>query len=105
MSSRLGDLLINRGHLTGDQLGEAIRVQREKGGKLGSVLVRLGLVSDQVIASLLSEQYGLPPIDVSAIDIDAQCLNLIPLARRWPASPGSSVAGPCTCSPWATSRR
>lgn len=79
MAERLGELLVAKGYVDGKQLQEALRNQRESGGRLGSVLVKLGHVGDHVIATVLSEQYNLPSVDLSAYDIDQNCLNLIPL--------------------------
>jgi type IV pilus assembly protein PilB len=79
MSSRLGELLIRKGYITGEQLQDALKIQQEKGGRLGSVLIRLGYVSDDKIAHALSEHYGLQPADLADIEIDQQCLNLVPM--------------------------
>jgi type IV pilus assembly protein PilB len=98
MSVRLGDVLVKKGHITIDQLKEALRAQRDRGGRLGSVLVRLGFVSDRVIANALSEQYGLPPVDLSTCEIDEQCLHLLPLetAIRYQVLPLKKVGNTLT---------
>ncbi len=93
MSERLGELLLAKGYVDKIQLSEALRNQREGGGRLGSVLVKLGHVSDGVIATVLSEQYNLPSVDLSAYDISQDCLNLIPLetAIRYQVLPVKQV--------------
>ena len=93
MSERLGELLLAKGYVDKIQLSEALRNQRENGGRLGSVLVKLGHVSDGVIATILSEQYNLPSVDLSAYDISQDCLNLIPLetAIRYQVLPVKQV--------------
>ncbi|UCF37904.1 MAG: type II secretion system protein GspE, partial [Acidobacteriota bacterium] len=66
MSIRLGDLLIKKGILSPQQLEESLRFQREHGGRLGSILLRLGHVSDEQIAAVLSEQYSLPSVNLKS---------------------------------------
>jgi hypothetical protein len=57
---RLGELLVQRGLLTPDQLGEALAEQQASGLPLGAILVRDGLVASHTIAILLAEQSGGP---------------------------------------------
>jgi len=44
MWKRLGDLLIDEGLITKDQLNQALSQQKENGGRLGSILVQMGLL-------------------------------------------------------------
>jgi type IV pilus assembly protein PilB len=93
MSERLGELLLEKGYVDDIQLQEALKNQRESGGRLGAVLVKLGHVPDDVIASVLSEQYNLPSVNLSSYDIRQDCLNLIPLetAIRYQVLPVKQV--------------
>lgn len=79
MSSRLGEILVRKGHLTQEQLHEALAVQRQNGERLSTTLIGLGLVSDSVVATSLSEHYGLRPVDLSEVEVDPECLSLIPM--------------------------
>jgi hypothetical protein len=54
---RLGDIIVERGLVTPHQLEEALRVQRESGGKLGEVLVELGFITRVGLAGVISEQF------------------------------------------------
>jgi len=54
---RLGDIIVERGLVTADQLEEALRVQREQGGKLGEVLVELGFITRVGLAGVITEQF------------------------------------------------
>jgi len=54
--SQLGRLLLARGLVTDEQLGEAIRLQQSSGQRLGEVLVAQGWVSEQQIARALRKQ-------------------------------------------------
>ena len=57
---RLGELLVQAGKLTERDLERALSVQQELGGLLGSVLARLGLVSEIDVARTLAAQLGVP---------------------------------------------
>ena len=46
MSVRLGELLTKASLITQDQLKEALKMQKETGGKLGETLIKLGFVSE-----------------------------------------------------------
>ena len=72
MSQRLGDLLVKEKILSPEQLEQALKAQKEAGGKdrLGSVLVKLGLLSDEDVTNFLSRQYGVPAINLQFFEID-----------------------------------
>ena len=54
---RLGDIIVERGLVTPLQLDEALKVQRESGGKLGEVLVELGFMTRVALAGVITEQW------------------------------------------------
>jgi hypothetical protein len=54
---RLGDIVVERGLITNDQLQQALDHQRQTGGKLGEILVELGLLTRMALAGVLSEQW------------------------------------------------
>src|SRR3954469_1568720 len=78
MAVRIGELLLKEKRITPDQLQQALNHQKAKGGKLGQNLVRLGLVKDEEITSLLSRQYGVPSINLTQFEIDQSVIKLIP---------------------------
>src|SRR3954465_15907291 len=98
MSQRLGDLLVREKILTGDQLDQALKKQRETGGRLGSVLVKMGVLSDEDVTNFLSRQYGVPAINLSYFEIDASVVKLIPFetAKRYQILPLSRVGASLT---------
>lgn len=79
MSIRLGDMLVKQGLLTLEQLHEALRYQREHGGRLGSVLIQRGLVSDEDIATVLSQQYDIPSVNLAHYEVPPEVIRLIPI--------------------------
>ncbi|KJS02606.1 MAG: type II secretion system protein E [Peptococcaceae bacterium BRH_c4a] len=80
----LGERLIELGHITKEQLWEAMRVQSKTGEILGKVLIKLGMVSDEVINEIL----GIPVVSVST-DIDVELIKYVPeqLIRKYRVIP------------------
>ncbi len=70
--------------ITPEHLDEAIALQKTTGGRIGSILVKLGYVSEEEIASFLGRQFGVPPVDLSTVKIDPAVLKLVPaeVARK-----------------------
>ena len=78
MSLRLGDLLVSKGLLTSKQLEMALQEQKISGQKLGTSLVKLGYISEKNLVSFLSRHYGVPAIDLSEVQVDAEAIKMIP---------------------------
>ncbi len=89
MVLRLGELLVKTTRISSEQLDRALRMQRERGGKLGKILVNLGFVSEDDILEALSRQFDIPIADLEASDVDEQVLQIIPVAmvRRYNVVP------------------
>ncbi len=81
---RLGDLLVEHGALTNDQLMQALSEQKQSGQKLGKLLVSKGYVKESRVLEILSEQLKLPLIDLKTFKLDTDAVNALPetLARR-----------------------
>ncbi|MCK4523795.1 Flp pilus assembly complex ATPase component TadA, partial [candidate division WOR-3 bacterium] len=77
MWKRLGDLLIEQELITMDQLKHALEIQKHDGGRLGSLLVSMGFVSDEQISEALGKQYEVPVVDFNTVKIDEFVLNLV----------------------------
>jgi hypothetical protein len=60
MNLRLGELLIKKNMLTKAQLEEALQAQVIFGGKLGTVLIEMGLISEGGLAEILAQQLSVP---------------------------------------------
>src|ERR1051325_766482 len=99
MSVRLGELLTKASLITQDQLKEALRVQKEGGGgKLGETLIKLGFVSEEDITECLSQQFGVPSINLAHFEIDAGVIKLIPadVARKYNILPVNKTGATIT---------
>ncbi|HXF42909.1 MAG TPA: type IV-A pilus assembly ATPase PilB [Pyrinomonadaceae bacterium] len=77
MSTKLGEILVRENLITPQQLREALDYQRQNGGRLGTALVRLGIISDDVITAVLSRQYGVPSINLDLFQIEQETIKLI----------------------------
>lgn len=73
-SRRIGELLVERALVDEADLGKALAFQAQFGGRLGSILVRLGSLSEESLLPVLAEQLDMPvlashewPSDASAI--------------------------------------
>ena len=78
---RLGEVLVAGKVLTDAQLNEALRVQREDKGRrrrLGEVITALGLADEVAIARALSDQLGLPFLDLGNLPIPEETLAVLP---------------------------
>jgi type IV pilus assembly protein PilB len=98
MSSRLGEILVKDSLITADQLKQALDHQKKNGGRLGTCLVKLGLVSDDDITAVLSRQYGVPSINLKFYEVDPAVIKLVPqeTATRYQIVPLSRVGSTLT---------
>ncbi len=63
---RLGEILIERGKLDAATLDRALRLQPESGGRLGALLVTLGVVAQRDVCEALAAQLGLALVEAAA---------------------------------------
>jgi type IV pilus assembly protein PilB len=98
MSVRLGELLTKASLITQDQLKEALKLQKETGGKLGETLIKLGFVSEEDITECLSQQFGVPSINLAHFEIDSGVIKLIPadVARKYNILPVNKTGATIT---------
>jgi type IV pilus assembly protein PilB len=74
---RLGELLVETGLLTEENLTRALTEQRSKRGKLGELIVTLGLATEEEIGQALSIQLGVPFVELKEIPVEPQAIELI----------------------------
>ena len=98
MSAKLGEILVRENLVTPQQLREALDYQRQSGGRLGSNLVKLGMISDDVITAVLSRQYGVPSINIDLFKIEDEVIKLISqeVALKYTVLPISKVGATLT---------
>ncbi len=92
---RLGEVLIDLGVLSPQQLENALVTQKIRGGRIGEVLLDLGMIGPIDLVRSLAEQFGLEFVDLDHVEIDRALAQRIPqpLARRHRAVPISENDG------------
>lgn len=78
MSSRIGELLVRTGLVTSEQFSKAQEIQQANGGFIGTHMVALGFVSQDDLLQTVSQQYGVPIIQLLDYEIDDTLLQLVP---------------------------
>ncbi|HET8548384.1 MAG TPA: type II secretion system ATPase GspE [Bryobacteraceae bacterium] len=61
---RLGEMLVERQQITTEDLERALEIQKERGEKLGKILVDLGFISQRDVLAALSDQLGVPLVSI-----------------------------------------
>ena len=86
---RVGDLLVEAGAITEDQLQQALEKQKEDGGRIGNVIMSMGFISKELLITVLTTQMGIEYCEIRSVQIDEAVLNLIPdnLVAKYRAVP------------------
>lgn len=86
---RIGDLLVESGLLTSEQLTQALVDQKQSSQRLGDVLISRGYIQEEQLIEVLEFQLGIPHVQISRQQIDPSVLNLIPerLAKTYQVIP------------------
>lgn len=93
INKQLGELLLERGIISQEQLQKALGLQQEKGGLIGEILVELGFAKEEDIAQALTSQYGFPFLPLNNYEINTELLTIIPgrVARQYVLIPIDKV--------------
>ena len=86
---RIGDLLVEAGAITDDELQQAIEYQKENGGRLGSVIMELGFISQDLLVTVLTTQMGIDFVEIKSCKLDEDILKIVPenLVNKYKAVP------------------
>jgi len=77
---KLGEILLSKTSLTEDQLTEALAIQKDKGGKLGEILVHKKFIQPHEIIVALGLQLGIPTLkDLDVNHINPEWVKEIPI--------------------------
>ena len=74
---RIGDILVEEGILTEEQLEEALKAAKAENKKIGEAITDLGFATEQDIAEALSSQLGFEYVNLSSVHIPDNVLSLI----------------------------
>ena len=75
---RLGQVLLQEGLLTREQLAQGLAEAKSSKLRLGYVLVKLGLIQEIEITKVLARQYRMPAVDLTGFQVDSKIVRLIP---------------------------
>lgn len=89
IKKRLGELLLESGIITEQQLQTALEEQQRTKKKLGDVLLAQGVLTEHQLIEVLEFQLGIPHVTLSRFQIDAKLSQVIPeqMARRYQVLP------------------
>ena len=94
------DILLKSKHITKEQLDRALDLQKEKGIPLRKVLVDKGIISEDTLLSLFSEQLYMPALRLAKYKFDPEIINLVPerMAKLYNIIPLSRIGNTLTIS-------
>lgn len=75
---RIGDILIEEGHVTQQQLERALSEGRATGAPLGAVLIKLGYVDDKILGKALATLHGMQYVETQGLELSPEVMALIP---------------------------
>ena len=78
ITKQLGELLCEKGVINEAQLEKALKIQTEKGGLIGQILVMLGYAKEEEIAQVLTVQYGYPYLPLQSYEIGDEIIKMVP---------------------------
>lgn len=76
-NNRIGELLLNSKLINREQLDHALTELKTTPGRLGSMLVRLGYISNEELTNFLSVQFGIPAVNLQDFSIPTEVVELI----------------------------
>ncbi len=77
-TKRLDEILIGSGLVTEEQIREVLEVQKKKGGKIGSLLIRAGYLDEAGLLNALAEQLGCAVVELENQDIHDIIISFLP---------------------------
>jgi len=98
INKQLGEVLVEHGAITNQQLEKALVFQKENGGLIGEVLVQLGFLREVDIAQALTVQYGFPYLPLGNYEINTEIIDIIPsrVARQYMLVPIDKIGNNLT---------
>ncbi len=95
MENRIGNILLELGYLSSDQLHKIEGVDREQGQKFGEYLCGLGIIREEDVTHALCVQCGIPLVNPGGMEIPRQVLQCVPaeMAQRYRVFPTAMDEG------------
>ncbi len=95
---KLGDILVEKGFLTPEQLQQALDQQPVSGQRLGDQLVENGVITEEQLQDAISSRLAIPRLSLDAMVIDPAVIQRVPvdLARRYTLLPVFAIGNTLT---------
>lgn len=86
---KIGTFLVEQGLISEEDVQSALELQKEKGGKLGEVLVQIGKLTWEELAQVLQEKFDIEFVDLREVVIEPEAIALVPesIARKYTLMP------------------
>jgi len=99
------EILLEKGMITSDHLSEAMALRKSEGLRLDRALIKLGYLSEDALLDVMSEQLGMPLVDLSNVEIDVETLRSLPAKLVYrknivPVSRDNGMLTVATCDPF-----
>lgn len=100
VSKPIGELLIERGIITKEQLLNALKIQKEEHRLIGDILINSGFAKEEDIAQALTIQYGLPYLPLKNYELNPDVIKLVPkdFALKYALVPIDKIGNTLTLS-------
>ena len=79
MAKKIGELLVQEGLVTIDQLNRALDEQQQSGDRIGEALVKLGIIDEDTLLEFIARQFHCPQVNLSKLNTPKEVAALIPL--------------------------
>ncbi len=86
---RIGDILLEQGLITNEQLAQGLAEQRKSGLQLGKCLTKLGFISEIKLLDILSAQLDIQHVVLENFSFSPELIRIIPeeMARKYKVIP------------------
>lgn len=75
---KIGQLLIEAGHIGEKELNIGLAEQKKRGKRIGQVLIELGYLTEDKLLPILGKQLKVPFVDLSKVEIKPEVLKMVP---------------------------
>ncbi|MGO9611648.1 MAG: PilT/PilU family type 4a pilus ATPase [Dissulfurispiraceae bacterium] len=76
--TRTGEILLESGTIGAENLTEALKIQSQVGGNIGSLLVEMGYLTLEGLLAFLNNRFGVPSVNLYELDIEPSTVNILP---------------------------
>lgn len=89
VAKKIGELLLQEGLIDLEQLNKALEEQQHTGERIGTVLIKLGFITEEVLVEFIARQFNLPQVNIARLTVSRDTIGLIPpdIAQRYQAVP------------------